>query len=330
MAFTVKTRRLLIVGLILGWSLTLLYSFLGTVRSQHWRSRKKLYQDNRVLMGTFWQVSSPNRQAAKIVFAEVSRIEGLLSKYNPGSEVWQLNQRAKLQVSPETFYVIQQAYNFWLKSGGAFDITVAALVDLWGFTQKVYQVPSDEELRTALKLVGSDKIILHQKDNVVEFKIPGIQIDLGAIAKGYALDCAVKKLKENNIASCLINAGGQVYALGDKFGQAWKIAIRSTSQAEIAAELELKDACASTSGNYEQFFFKDGKRYCHILNPETGYPADSGIASVTVVAKSGLIADALSTAIFILGEEKKDQLIQQFPEVKCYIQSGNFYEKRYP
>jgi thiamine biosynthesis lipoprotein len=146
-----------------------------------------------------------------------------------------------------------------------------------------------------------------------------MKIDLGAIAKGFALDCAVSKLKEKNISSCLINAGGQIYALGERSGAPWKVAIQNPRKPEITGILELKDKSASTSGDYEQFFLKNGKRYSHILNPATGYPADSGIISVTVIMDNGLAADALSTAIFVLGKTKGAELASKFNNIETKI-----------
>jgi len=285
---------------------------------------QQLYTDNRVMMGTFVQVSSPYKEAASIVFAEIKRIEDLLSKYNPDSEISKLNKSGKLYVSPETFYIIKKSKEFWQLSDGAFDITVGVLVDLWGFTDKKYSLPAEERIKNVLELVGSDKIILHDKDNIVEFKTLGMNLDLGAIAKGYALDCAADKLKKAGINSCLINAGGQVYCLGDKFGKPWKIAIRDPREKDFAGYLELKDKSVSTSGDYEQYFIRNKHRYSHILNPKTGFSADSGIISVTVIASSGLTADALSTAIFVLGKEKGEALAKKFPDVQVKI-----IEKKY-
>ena len=319
MAFSAKTRKFLLAFLIIGWSVTLIIPVLRGNPLKCLLKTKPLYRDNRLLMGTFWEVVSPDKRAGAIVFTEASRIDQLLSKYIPTSEISQLNRMGKLKVSADTFYILKRSQEFWQKSSGAFDITVAPLVELWGFTNQKFQVPSAERIGAVLPLVGSDKIILHEKDNMVEFKIPGLSVDLGAIAKGFALDCSVKKLKENNIDSCLINAGGQIYALGDKSGQSWKIAIRRGPQSEIGAPLELYNASASTSGNYEQFFLKDGRRYCHIIDPRTGYPVDTGITSVTVVAKQGLTADALSTSIFVLGEKNSSGLLKEFPEAKIEI-----------
>ena len=316
MAFSVKTRRYLLAFLILGWGISLTYFVLRANLSRCPFKEKQLYRDNRLLMGTFWEVSSPDKRAGAIVFSEVSRIEQLLSKYIPTSEISQLNRLGKLKVSPDTFYIIKKSQEYSLLTQGAFDITVAPLVDLWGFTNQDFQVPSVDKIQAVLKLVGSDKIILQVKDNVVEFKIQGTKIDLGGIAKGYALDCAVKKLKAKRISSCLINAGGQVYALGDKFGKPWKIAIAGARKSEIAGTLELKNKSVSTSGDYQQYFLVGQQRYCHIINPKTGYPAETGIASVTVIADSGLEADALSTAAFVLGKEKTKEMAAKFSHLE--------------
>ena len=282
-------------------------------QSQH------LYKDTRVMMGTFVEVTSSDKNAANIVFNEIKRIEGLLSKYKPDSEVSKLNKLGKLNASPETFYIIKKAKEFWQMSGGAFDITVGPLMDLWGFTDKKYRLPTEDAIKNTLNFIGSDKIILHDDNNMIEFSLSGVKIDLGAIAKGYAVDCAVKKLKEFGIKSCLINAGGQVYGLGDKFGRPWNIAIKDPRGEDLIAYLELKNRSTATSGDYEQYFIKGGLRYSHILNPKTGYPADSGIISVTVIAPDGLTADALSTAIFVLGKAKGSELAKRFPNVKLMI-----------
>ncbi len=317
MAFSPKVRKYLVILLIIGWAVTLSYSAYRLKKPKLSRQdTTQLYRNNRLLMGTFWEVVSPHKEASLIVFTEVERIERLLSKYIQDSEVSELNRSGRLKVSPDTFYILQKSKEFSQLSQGAFDISVAPLVDLWGFTTQEHNVPNISLINSTLKLVGSDKIILHEKDNVVEFKFPGMKIDLGAIAKGFALDCAVRALKKQKINSCLINAGGQVYALGNRFGKPWRIAIQNPRKPEITGILELQDASVSTSGDYEQFFFKDGKRYCHILNPVTGYPADSGIASVSVIANDALTADALSTAIFVLGKTKGGELATKFSNIK--------------
>ncbi|HTY44556.1 MAG TPA: FAD:protein FMN transferase [Patescibacteria group bacterium] len=271
------------------------------------------------MMGTFVQVSSPRKEAAGIVFAEMKRIERLLSKYDPASEVSQLNRLGKLRASPETFYIISKSKEFWSLSNGAFDITVGPLMDVWGFTDKKYREPTDAEIRDALQRVGSDKIILKNNGNVVEFSAPQMRIDLGGIAKGYGLDCAVKKLKEAGITSCLINAGGQIYALGTKYGKPWRIGTRNPRPGSLADSpeyWELADQSAATSGDYEQYFVQGRKRYSHIIDPKTGSPVASGVIAVTVVAPDGLTADALSTAVFVLGRAQGEALVKKIAGAK--------------
>jgi thiamine biosynthesis lipoprotein len=271
------------------------------------------------MMGTFVEVTSPREEASQIVFNEIKRIEGLLSKYDPESQISRLNKSGKLKVDAEVFYILKKSLEFFSQSQGAFDITVAPLMDLWGFTEKEYTVPDIEKIKKTLDYIGSDKIILQEVNNMVKFRLSKMRVDLGAIAKGYAVDCAVSKLKAAGIKSCLINAGGQIYCLGNKLGKPWKVAIQDPRDDKFWGYLNLEDKAVSTSGDYQQYFFKDNKRYAHILNPKTGYPASSGIASVTVIAPDGLTADALSTAIFILGREKGEALAKKYPETQVKI-----------
>jgi len=293
----------------------LLFNFVFLCGCQN----KELYKESRVMMGTFVEVTSPDKEAPAIVFNEIKRIEDLLSKYKANSEISRLNKIGKLKVSPDTFYIIKKSKEFWQASNGAFDITVAPLIDLWGFTDKNYFVPNDRKIKNVISLIGTNKIILNDKDNMIEFSVSGMKIDLGGIAKGYALDCAVAKLKEKGINSCLINAGGQIYCLGDKFGKPWKIAVRDPRREKFSGYLELKDKAVATSGDYEQYFMKNNKRYSHIIDPKTGYPADSGVISVTVIAPDGLTADALATSIFVLGKEKGEMLAKKFPATEVKI-----------
>jgi len=316
MAFTPRIRKILVIFLILGWMVTLTYRYYF---HKYINSHQQIFSNTRILMGTFWEVQSPDKRASEIVFNEVSRLDRLLSKYQAISEISTLNRTGKLKVSAETFYIIKKSKEFWKISDGAFDITVAPLVELWGFSDQKTRVPDESEIKSTLKLIGSDKIILQENNFMVEFTLPGMKIDLGAIAKGYAIDCAVKKLKAAKINSCLINAGGQVYALGTKFSLPWKIAVKNPRKSGILETLELKNQSASTSGDYEQFFFQNKKRYGHIIDPKTGYPVDRQITSVTVIAEDGLTADAVSTAIFVLGRIKSEELFKKLPELRAII-----------
>ncbi|MCU0665908.1 MAG: FAD:protein FMN transferase [Candidatus Omnitrophica bacterium] len=277
------------------------------------------HKDTQLLMGTFAEVTSDDPRAAKIVFDEIKRIEKLMSKYDEQSEIYALNKNSQAKVSQETFDLLKKSVWFSKITRGAFDITVGPIVKLWGFSDKKYRKPKNEEIKQALKLVGSKKLIFNLKDNVVKLTVPGASVDLGGIAKGYAIDCAVEKLKEAGIKSCLINLGGQVYGLGDKAGIPWEVAIQKPRSKKYIKRLQLKDRGISTSGDYEQFFILDGVRYTHIFDPRTGRPAQNNILSVSVVSENALEADALSTAIFVLGKKPAAELLKEFPNAQVNI-----------
>lgn len=318
---TLKTQRKKYLVLLLIFLIMLgVFSSFTALSSLAWfKTKPRLYQEKRVLMGTFVEVISPEQTAAKIVFAEIQRVENLLSKYKQDSEIARLNKQGYLAVSGDTAYLLRRAKEFWLKSGGAFDITVGPLLELWGFTNKEYRVPKKEEIKNTLKLVGMEKIVFVESDNMVKFSVSGMRIDLGAIAKGYAVDCAVKKLKENNIKSCLINAGGDIYCLGNKLGKPWEIAIQDPREDDFLDYLQLEDKAVATSGDYAQYFIRENTRYAHIFNPRTGLPVTSEIISVTVIAEDTLTADALATAIFVLGKKQGRELAKRFQNVKVTI-----------
>ncbi len=286
---------------------------------------RRLYTDNRLLMGTFVEVTSRDKRAAAIVFDEIKRVEDLLSKYKPSSEVSRLNTAGSIRAGADLYRIVKISIGVTHETEGAFDITVAPLVDLWGFTTKRYALPAPEAVIRTLPLIGADKISLNPSENMIQFNVTGMKIDLGGIAKGYALDCAIQALRDHGIKDCLINLGGQVSAIGFKsaapainpFGlirpQPWRVALKNPRTKGLDADIEIRDQSISTSGDYEQFFITGGKRYSHIIDPRTGYPADTGIIAVTVIAPDGTTADALSTAIFVLGKEHGEELAKKFP-----------------
>ncbi len=281
---------------------------------------KPLLRNTQLMMGTFVEVVSADKQAAAIVFAEMKRIEGLLSVYDPQSEIARLNASGSIRASDETMFVIKKAVEFCRASEGAFDITVGPLVELWGFRDKKYRHPSDEEIASALRTVGCGKLLIDEQAHTVSFSVAGMKVDLGGIAKGYALDCAAGKLRESGITGCLINAGGQVYGLGGNNNRPWRITVKRPRSRGTTGAILLRGMSASTSADYEQFFSFDGKRFSHIMDPHTGSPAESGLQSVTVIAGDALTADALSTAIFVLGKKGGEELARRFPGVRVIFQ----------
>ncbi|OGW23365.1 MAG: hypothetical protein A2077_06385, partial [Nitrospirae bacterium GWC2_46_6] len=214
---------------------------------------------------------------------------------------------------PETLAVIEKAIHASEKTDGAFDVTIGPEIALWDFHNKAK--PDNKEIRQRLQLVNYRDLILDKNSRSAYLKKSGMLIDLGAIAKGYAADKAVELMKKNGIKSGLVAIAGDIKAFGLKpDGEPWKIGIKNprqkTESDEIMATLELTDMAISTSGDYERYFIAEGRRYHHILNPKTGYPAD-GCRSVSVIAKEGAVADPFSTGIFILGAEKGLKLLEE-------------------
>ena len=250
---------------------------------------------------------------------EARRLESLLSRTDSGSVVYQLNHAGGLglDVGEEVCGLMAAAEEYTMATDGAFDITIAPVASAWGFTEEKNRVPSQAELDELLTLVGPEHITL--ADDAAALT-PGTQIDLGGIAKGYASDRMAEILKENNIPRATMSLGGNVLAWGDRpDGSPWRVGIQDPKDPNnanaFAGMLELTDAFAVTSGSYQRFFEENGKIYHHIIDPATGYPAENGLTSVTVVADcdhdavdgkpgAGTMCDALSTALFVMGEEK--------------------------
>lgn len=247
---------------------------------------------------------------------EVYRLEAMLSRTDEESQVARLNSQGTADIDAELWGLIETAMAYSEATGGAFDVTVAPVLLAWGFTTDEYQVPSQAELEALLPAVGAEHIrcLGENTDGTVTVALdPGTQIDLGAIGKGYASDRVAAIFEEYEVPRGLIRLGGSVLAIGDRpDGEAWRVGIqdpRDPDNAEaFAAVLNLTDAYAVTSGSYQRYFEQDGKRYHHIIDPATGCPADSGLTSVTVVTDgtqgNGTLCDALSTALFVMGEEQ--------------------------
>lgn len=271
-------------------------------------------KETRVLMDTFCEIScySNDRNnaiaAMDAAFREMQRIESIFSKFDENSAVSKINRLAgeeKVNVSKEVFNLTEDSIYYSQISGGAFDITVAPLMDIWGFVSRHKAIPDKEAIDNALRSVGYKDIELDSKESSIRFLNKGTKIDFGGIAKGYAVDRAKDVLVSHGIKDALINLGGNMFALGGAHGKKnWKIGVQDPrNKSKLLKSFELNDRAISTSGNYERFFEIGGKRYSHIINPITGEPCQ-GIISVTVAADSGEASDALSTAIFVMGEEK--------------------------
>ena len=241
--------------------------------------------------------------AAKACEAEVYRIDNLLSTGIESSEISVLNSGGGGDISSETAGLLSASLDLYEMTGGMFDITVYPIVSAWGFYSGDYTVLSEEDLLPLLTLVGSDKLLFD--GNTVMYADKGMAIDLGGVGKGYASDRLRTIFKENGITSALASLGGNVVAYGAKpDGSSWNIAVQDPDDLSgYIGILNVTDKMVVTSGAYQRYFESDGQIYHHIIDPETGIPADSGLKSVTIVSDSGVEADGLSTALYVMGTD---------------------------
>jgi len=245
--------------------------------------------------------------AISAAFSEIRRIDQVMSLHRPDSELNSLNARAAdgpTSVSQELFEVIAQAQKVSEQTEGSFDVTIRPLADLWGFIWKEYRLPTQAELDATLPLVNHKLIELNPEMGTVRFLKRGISVDLGGIGKGYAVDRAIAELRRHGIAIAMVKIGGDLRVVGAPPGkQSWTVQIEDPKKTGDRMELQLRDAALSTSGDYENFFMIEGRRYSHILDPRSGLPI-RGIASCTVIAPTCAESDAYATAFFVFGPEK--------------------------
>mgnify|MGYP000848862070 CR=1 FL=1 len=256
--------------------------------------------------------------------AELARLENMLSRFVPDSEITQINQSAgkeSVAISDETFEILSAAVRLSVLSQGAFDITIGPLIDLWDYKHAT-QPPEGTKIRQTLDLVNFRDLLLDEDKCTAKLRKAGQSIDLGGIGKGYASDRCLELFARGVIESAFVNIGGNVSVLGSKpDGTAWRVGIRHPRQnGNLIGAVEASGESVVTSGDYERFFIDlEGRCWHHILNPISGYPADSGLISATVIAADALMADALSTAIFIAGMERGLGLLHQFPQTEAVL-----------
>lgn len=271
----------------------------------------------------FW---SPDANAAEIITqvqAEFERINQLMSPYISSSELSILNREAAnsaVQVSDELYQLLRQARQVSELSNGAFDITFASVGFYYDY--RAGKKPDRSQLLQQRQYVNYQSVQL-LSDNKVRFAQPGVKIDLGGIAKGYAVERAMKIIAAADIKHAQLTAGGDSRLLGDKRGKPWLVGIRHPRQdAKYAATLPLQDTAISTSGDYERYFIEEGVRYHHILDPKTGQ-STTGLMSVSVIGADTGRTDALSTTLFVLGLQQGMQLIEQIPDYEAIFISAD-------
>lgn len=238
----------------------------------------------------------------------IQQVEGLWSVTDEDSEIYQANHSGgqPVTVSEETAEIISFALEMAQRTGGALDPTIYPVLTAWGFTTDSKQVPSQQQIDQLLEQVGYDRVQL----NGTKLTVPdGMELDLGAVGKGYTADLVTEILRRHGVTSALISLGGNIQAIGSRpDGSDWRLGIRAPWESGNLGVLTVSDAAVVTSGGYENYFDDEqGNIYWHILDPSTGYPADSGLQSVTIVGREGKMCDALSTALFVMGAQSAEQ-----------------------
>jgi thiamine biosynthesis lipoprotein len=284
-------------------------------------------------MGSEVRISALTSDEARAVrafdqaFAEFDRLDRLLSVWHPESDVSRLNAaagRAPVQVSAETLDVLRVAREVSEWTGGKFDVTFGAMSGLWKFDHdQDSRIPAMADVRARLPLVDFRSVELDVGMRTVFLRRAGTRVHLGGIGKGYAVDRAAAMLRGQGVTDFLIQSGGDLYASGRRGDRPWRSGIRDPRGPpdRIFAAVSLHDETFSTSGDYERFFIEDGRRYHHILDPDEGMPAQ-GCRSVTIVAGKAILADALSTGVFVLGPQAGMALIEKLPDVEGVIVTG--------
>jgi thiamine biosynthesis lipoprotein len=278
----------------------------------------------RIVLYTSDMVSA--KKAADAAFARVAELDGIMSDYKPTSELMQLCKQfatevaEPVKVSDDLFFVLQKAEEMSKKSDGSFDITVGPIVQLWRLARRTQELPDPKEFASARAKVGYQKVKLDASTKTVVLTTPGMQLDLGGIAKGYAADEALKLLKTKfGITQALVGAYGDI-ACGDPppGKEAWSVEIAPIAKNQKIRYVNLANAAVSTSGDLEQFVVINGVRYSHVLDPKTGLGL-TGSRSVTVIAPQGVTADSMTKAVSVLPLDQALKLVEDTPGAAAYL-----------
>jgi thiamine biosynthesis lipoprotein len=301
--------------------LLLLAAALGSATVQAaWLSGEATIMGTRCAVQLWAEDTAAGEASIEAVFAEMRRIDALMSTYKPDSEVSRVNASAAtapMAISAELFALLETSQQYSRLSNGAFDITYASVGYLYDYRAR--QRPDDASIAAALPGVDFRQLRLDPVRRTVAFGRPGMRIDLGGIAKGHAVDRGIEVLRSRGVARAMVNAGGDTRVIGDRFGQPWVIGIRHPDRSEeVVLRIPLVDAAFSTSGDYERFFDEGGVRYHHILDPKTGESPHSA-RSVTVIASTATRTDGLTKSVFILGPEAGIAFINSLTDADAIV-----------
>lgn len=284
---------------------------------------------SKALMGTVVEITLMDgektsfEQAAKAAFGEIERLENIFSSYKTESNVSEISRSAggpPVKAAPELIEVLSKAVTVSRLSGGAFDPTVGALAKVWGYSGEKGRLPDEKEIKSLLPLVDWQAIIIDKETSLAGLKKKGMALNLGGIAKGYIVEKAIDKLKANGVSRAIVKAGGDMVVFQkEDAGKRFTIGIQHPGKpGQLLGECYPVNGAVATSGDYERYFERNNVRYHHILDPRTGWPANLS-RSATIIAPDATLADALSTAVFVLGPEKGMALVEGLPDVQAVI-----------
>ena len=306
--------------------------FILTIFSVSILIAQEPYKRTLKLMGSRFEITVVGKDQVEaneyidLAISEISRIEKLISSWDPNSQTSLINKNAGIQpvqVDAELFGLIQRGIGISKLTDGAFDISYASMDNIWKFDGSMNNIPSDDSIKASVAKVGYHNIILDKENHTVFLKLEGMKIGFGAIGKGYAADKAKELLMSKGVVAGIINASGDMNTWGKQTnGKDWQVAITNPmDKNKVFALLPVHNGAVVTSGNYEKYVTFNNTRYTHIIDPRSGCPA-TGIVSVTVIAPKAELADALATSVFVMGKDVGLNRIEQLPKVECVIIDG--------
>ncbi len=314
-----NSKKIVIFSIILLTFLGLLFYNKG--------DRAEIYSQSEFFMDTLVTIKVSDHKGVQTAvnrsFSVMKEWAEKLDRYNKNSIIAEINNKGVdgVRVSEEIIDLFTVAAEYYRLSNGAFDITIAPLLDLWGFGGQKQQVPDPEQIKKVLSKIGFARINIDRKNNII-YLAEGMKVDLGGMAKGFIVDKGIKSLKDSGIKSAFIDAGGNIRVLGKKYrNNSWHIGIRKPRERDKIFSnyvLSMETGSVATSGDYERYFVSGGKRYSHLLDPLKGYPVRE-MQAATIYAPDALTADLLSTAVFILGWEDGQKLIEKFANIEGFL-----------